>query len=58
MGTTKWRKPVKHAKLRRLPILAAAASAGVVAAVVASALPSAADPPGSNGTIKIDNVAF
>ena len=49
---------MKHTKLRRWPVLAATASAGVVAAVVASALPSAADPPGNNGTIKIDNVAF
>jgi hypothetical protein len=58
MGETKGRKPVKHAKLRRLPVLAAAATAGVVAAVLASALPSAADPPGNNGTVKIDNVVF
>jgi hypothetical protein len=55
MGEPTERKPVKHAKLRRWPVLAVAATAGVFVAVLASALPSAADPPGNNGTIKIDN---
>ncbi len=43
---------------RRLPVWGAAATAGVVVAVLAGALPSAADPQGNNGTIKIDDVVF
>ena len=50
---------MKRMKLsRRLPVWGAAATAGVVVAVLTGALPSAADPQGNNGTIKIDNVAF
>ena len=49
---------MKRTRSRSLPVVGAAATAGVVVALLAGALPSAADPPGNNGTIKIDDVAF
>jgi hypothetical protein len=51
---------VKSSRLPRLPVIAAAVTAGVVVAGLAGAFSpaSATNPPGNNGTIKIDGTVF